>query len=64
MTSPIFNDEIDHNLTAGVVKAKECAERQEEMDAIAVFSNRAEFPEVAATYVHSTTGQEPAASAG
>jgi hypothetical protein len=52
MTSPIFSDEVDpSDTTAGAVKAKECAERQEEMDAIASFSNHAEFPEVAATYV-------------
>lgn len=57
MTSSIFSDEVDASeVTAGAVKAKECAERQEEMDAIACFSNHTEFPEVAATYVQS--GQE------
>ncbi|HYP43675.1 MAG TPA: hypothetical protein VEQ66_00570 [Propionibacteriaceae bacterium] len=57
MTSSI-NDGVDtSDVTAGAVKDKECAERQEEMDAIAIFSTRAEFPPVAASYVQLAPGQ-------
>lgn len=33
------------------LKAHECAERQEEMDAIAAFGTRCEFPSVSGAYV-------------
>jgi hypothetical protein len=44
-------------VTADEAKARECAERQEEMDAIAAFSARTEFPEIAASYVRTPVGQ-------
>lgn len=54
MTSSQFNDEVDASaVLASEVKARECAERQEEMDAIAAFRDRSEFLPVSAAYVRS-----------
>ena len=62
MTAPEFVDDVETScVTADEVKARECLGRQEEMDAIAVYGARSEFPAVAASYVEAPVDQVLAA---
>ncbi|MEA2484665.1 MAG: hypothetical protein QOC55_2612 [Thermoleophilaceae bacterium] len=46
------------------LKTKECTERQEEMDAIAAYGTRGEFPPVSGTFVRQVSDDVAATDAG